>query len=87
MDIAADTQIRIMRESYEKEARNLAEKVVLTQRELRTQRSANGELTDKIEGLESDLKEAVRVAYNRGATEWTRLNYRAWFEEFGGSNE
>ena len=30
---------------------------------------------DKIEGLEADLEGAVEVAYNRGATEWTRLNY------------
>jgi hypothetical protein len=32
-------------------------------------------LRDKVEGLESDLRCAVQVAYNRGATEWARLNY------------
>lgn len=30
---------------------------------------------DKVEGLECDLESAVEVAFNRGATEWTRLNY------------
>lgn len=33
------------------------------------------EAADKIEGLEADLDSAVEVAYDRGATEWTRLNY------------
>lgn len=37
-------------------------------------------LTDKVEGLDADLYCAVEVAYKRGATEWTRLNYREWFE-------
>jgi hypothetical protein len=32
-------------------------------------------LRDKVEGLETDLRCAVQVAYNRGATEWARLNY------------
>jgi hypothetical protein len=32
-------------------------------------------LRDKVEGLESDLRCAVQVAYNRGATLWARLNY------------
>lgn len=30
---------------------------------------------DKIEGLEADLADAVEVAFHRGATAWTRLNY------------
>lgn len=30
---------------------------------------------DKIDGLESDLDSAVRVAFNQGAHVWTRLNY------------
>lgn len=37
------------------------------------------ELTDKVDGLLSDLDSAVEVAYERGATEWTRLNYPAQF--------
>ena len=32
-------------------------------------------LEDKVEGLTADLENAVEVAYRRGATEWTRLNY------------
>lgn len=38
------------------------------------------ELHDKIEALESELFEAVSVAYSRGAVEWTRRNYPAWHE-------
>lgn len=30
---------------------------------------------DKIDGLQADLESAVEVAFNRGATEWVRLNY------------
>jgi len=32
-------------------------------------------LRDKVEGLESDLQDAVQVAYLRGATVWAQLNY------------
>jgi hypothetical protein len=32
-------------------------------------------LLDKIDGLSSDLDNAVEVAFKRGATEWVRLNY------------
>lgn len=35
--------------------------------------------TDKIEGLTEDLLSAVKTAYQRGAVEWTRLNYPQWF--------
>ena len=37
------------------------------------------ELVDSREGLNEDLYQAVLVAYRRGATEWTRLNYPQWF--------
>jgi len=40
-------------------------------------------LEDSVEGLEADLHNAVQVAYNRGAVEWARLNYRSmipWLE-------
>lgn len=40
-------------------------------------------LRDKVEGLDADLRCAVQTAYNRGATEWARLNYRdmiPWLE-------
>lgn len=30
---------------------------------------------DEIKGLEADLESAVKTAFKRGATEWTRLNY------------
>lgn len=35
---------------------------------------------DKVDGLESDLMEAVKVAFNHGAEEWTRLNYPQWIK-------
>lgn len=39
-----------------------------------------GEAADKIEGLQADLDEAVRVAYRRGALDWVRLNYPKQYE-------
>ncbi len=33
------------------------------------------EAADKIDGLEADLEAAVAVAWERGATEWARVNY------------
>lgn len=35
---------------------------------------------DKAEGLETDLRQAVLVAWKRGAEEWCRLNYPQWVE-------
>jgi hypothetical protein len=35
---------------------------------------------DKIEGLDADLESAVEVAFKRGATDWTRLNYPAQYK-------
>ncbi len=35
------------------------------------------EAADKIEGLECDLCSAVEVAWNHGAKDWVRANYRA----------
>lgn len=35
---------------------------------------------DKAEGLESDLRQAVLVAWKRGAEEWCRLNYPQWVD-------
>lgn len=37
-------------------------------------------LVDRNEGLTEDLYQAVLVAYQRGATEWARLNYPQWIE-------
>lgn len=42
--------------------------------------SANRMQAGKIEGMESDLFLAVETAYKRGAVEWTRLNYPAYYE-------
>lgn len=36
-------------------------------------------LYDKIDGLESELRSAVEVAYSHGAHEWVRLNYPAQY--------
>lgn len=38
------------------------------------------DLRDKAEGLEADLRQAVLVAWKRGAEEWCRLNYPQWVE-------
>lgn len=38
------------------------------------------DLHDKIEGLETDLRMAVQVAWRRGAKKWARLNYPGWVE-------
>lgn len=38
-------------------------------------------LEDKVEGLDSDLFEAVQVAYRRGATDWAKLNYKGWMDQ------
>lgn len=43
--------------------------------EIEALRRENERLRDKVEGLEADLESAVETAFNRGATEWTRLNY------------
>lgn len=42
--------------------------------------ASHAALQDKIEGLDSDLFQAVSTAYHRGAVDWTRLNYPKWFE-------
>ncbi len=34
-----------------------------------------GLAADEIDGLEEDLRSAVEVAWNRGATEWVKMNY------------
>ena len=38
------------------------------------------DLLDKIDGLKEDLRSAVEVAFERGATTWVRLNYPKDFE-------
>lgn len=38
------------------------------------------QLSDRVEGLSSDLDAAVEVAFRHGATEWVRLNYPTHFE-------
>jgi len=38
------------------------------------------EVLDKVDALESELSEAVTVAFNRGATMWVQANYPAQYE-------
>lgn len=45
------------------------------QQELADMRLELSRALDTIDGLRSELSEAVSVAYQRGAVEWTRLNY------------
>lgn len=40
------------------------------------------EAIDKIEGLEADLEDAVKTAFDRGATEWCKLNYPDLYKHF-----
>lgn len=40
------------------------------------------EMVDKIDGLSSDLDEAVRIAFKYGATDWVKMNYPALYENF-----
>lgn len=35
----------------------------------------------KVEGLESDLYNAVQTAYHRGAVDWVRWNYPRYYEQ------
>lgn len=39
---------------------------------------------DKIDGLMSDLDDAIETAFLRGAIEWTRLNYPKHYERLRG---
>lgn len=57
-----------------------ATEVWVDSQDLRSLLSDVERLKDSNQGLEADLFEAVSVAYGRGATEWTRLNYPKWFE-------
>lgn len=43
-------------------------------------------LIDEVEGLQADLDKAVETAYNRGATDWTKLNYPKHFERLSKAN-
>lgn len=39
------------------------------------------------DGLESDLFEAVQVAYQRGAKEWAAMNYPKWIDRLKANEE
>lgn len=41
----------------------------------RTGRLPGAFSSDKVEGLEADLENAVETAFNRGAKDWARMNY------------
>lgn len=45
------------------------------------------EMVERREGLEEDLYQAVRVAYRRGALEWTQLNYPQWINAISAGRE
>lgn len=45
-------------------------------------RNRKEELEDKIDGLEGDLESAVEVAFDRGATEWVKLNYPMLYRKY-----
>lgn len=57
--------------------RTLAEEAVLTIAQLTMEKE---QLMEKIDCVETELFEAVQVAYYRGATEWARLNYPNWID-------
>lgn len=44
-------------------------------------------LRDSVSGLTADLMLAVETAYDRGATEWTRLNYPQWHDQIAAGAE
>jgi hypothetical protein len=39
---------------------------------------------ERCEGIEADLDAAIEVAWNRGATDWVRMNYPKHYERFTG---
>jgi len=47
---------------------------------LSAERAEVERLRDKVEGLTADIESAVEVAFKRGATDWTRLNYPTQYE-------
>jgi len=51
------------------------ETITLSKDTLERQAAENKRLRDKVDGLESDLQDAVQVAFSRGATVWAQLNY------------
>jgi hypothetical protein len=57
--------------------RTLSEEAVLTIAQLTMEKE---QLMEKIDCVETELFEAVQVAYYRGATEWARLNYPNWID-------
>lgn len=52
--------------------------IVRSSDEIQRQGEEIERLRDKVEGLDSDLRSAVEVAYQRGAHEWASLNYPQW---------
>lgn len=44
------------------------------------------EATDKIDGLESDLYEAVRIAFKYGAKGWVKMNYPDMYKALEGGD-
>ena len=61
---------------------NQSDHLVLDSALVKVSSSDLRELVDRIEGLEADLEAAVKTAFERGATEWTRQNYPVLSERF-----
>ena len=59
--------------------------VTAARNELASQLAAEQKKSDlaigKVEGLESDLYNAVQTAYHRGAVDWVKWNYPRYYEQ------
>lgn len=62
-----DADLRLILSAYDRQAD-----------EIQRQGEEIERLRDKVEGLDSDLRSSVEVAYQRGAHEWASLNYPQW---------
>lgn len=47
----------------------------------------NERLSDKVDGLNSDLDNAIETAYHRGAVDWVRMNYPKHFASLSQAKE
>lgn len=47
----------------------------------------NVRLSDKVDGLKSDLDNAIETAYHRGAVDWVRMNYPKHFASLSQAKE
>ena len=78
-DTPVDKKANIILGEISDFSENIAKKIIGDNREINNEKIS--ELEDTIEGLDSDLFEAVQVAYSRGATDWAEANYPKWFRQ------